>query len=132
VLPVQGEGRAADAAVQRALEDSAPSDLAPELERRLVALGRAVWIAEVTGAGRERWPGFFLAQDVVRPYTRVRIQAAIARRTEPHAGAPSRVRVQLVWAGASPGGQMRTLRPAAVTLTRSGSEEGGAAWKPVR
>ncbi|MEU4898553.1 hypothetical protein AB0B12_39215 [Streptomyces sp. NPDC044780] len=123
MLPPPGDGPAGDAAVQHALDRSSPPDLAPQTERRLVQLGRAVWTAEVTGRGRQRWPGYFLEAEV-RPYRRFRIQAAIARRAT-----GGRVVVHLVWAGASPSGTGDVdNRTARVFLTREGSSR----WTPTR
>ncbi|MDN3059397.1 hypothetical protein PH213_33655 [Streptomyces sp. SRF1] len=123
MLPPPGDGPAGDAAVQRALDGSSSPDLSPQAERRLVQLGRAVWTAEVTGRGRQRWPGYFPDAEV-RPYRRFRIQAAIARR----AGG-RRVVVHLVWAGASPSGSDDAdSRTARVFLTR----EGDSRWTPTR
>ncbi|MGW7600538.1 hypothetical protein [Streptomyces antimycoticus] len=123
VLPPPGDGSAGDTAVQRALDRSSPPDLSPEAERRLVRLGRAVWTAEVTGRGRQRWPDYFPDAEV-RSYRRFRIQAAIARR----AGS-RRVVVHLVWAGASPSGTGDAdNRTARVFLIRNG----GNTWTPSR
>ncbi|MFF4482936.1 hypothetical protein ACFY1A_38845 [Streptomyces sp. NPDC001520] len=123
VLPPPGDGPAGDTAVQRALDRSSAPDLSPQTEQRLVRLGRAVWTAEVTGRGRQRWPDYFLDAEV-RPYRRFRIQAAIARR----AGS-RRVVVHLVWAGASPSGTGDAdNRTARVFLVRNG----GNTWTPSR
>ncbi|MEV8059485.1 hypothetical protein AB0P37_24195 [Streptomyces antimycoticus] len=123
VLPPPGDGAAGDTAVQQALDHSSPPDLSPEAERRLVRLGRAVWTAEVTGRGRQRWPDYFPDAEV-RSYRRFRIQAAIARR----AGS-RRVVVHLVWAAASPSGTGDAdNRTARVFLVRNG----GNTWTPSR
>ncbi|WP_143712414.1 hypothetical protein [Streptomyces hygroscopicus] len=123
VLPPPGDGPAGDTAIQRALDRSSPPDLSPQTERRLVRLGCAVWTAEVTGRGRQRWPDYFTGAEV-RPYRYFRIQAAIARRAT-----GGRVVVQLVWAGASPSGTAAIdNRTARVFLTRNG----GSRWTPSR
>ncbi|MBL1120265.1 hypothetical protein JK364_49445 [Streptomyces sp. 110] len=123
VLPPPGDGPAGNTAVQRALDRSSPPDLSRQAERRLVQLGSAVWTAEVTGRGRQRWPDYFTGTEV-RPYRHFRIQAAIARRA-----AGGRVVVQLVWAGASPSGTDDIdNRTAQVFLTRNG----GSRWTPSR
>ncbi len=91
--------------------------------RDAVALAEQVWRADVTGAGRVRWPRYFSATAPARHlYTRVRIQAGIARRTD-----AGRVVVHLVWAGADPSGQYREGRTARVLLART--DHG---WEPVR
>ncbi|MFD8339269.1 hypothetical protein ACFV42_42600 [Streptomyces solisilvae] len=123
VLPPPGEGAAGDAAIQRALDRSSPPDLSRQSERYLVELGCAVWTAEVTGRGRQRWPDYFTGAEV-RPYRHFRIQAAIARRAT-----SGRVVVQLVWAGASPSGTAAIdNRMARVFLT----PDGGSRWTPSR
>ncbi|WP_438453162.1 hypothetical protein [Streptomyces asiaticus] len=123
VLPPPGDGPAGDAAVQHALDRSSSPDLSPQTERLLVQLGRTVWTAEVTGRGRQRWPGYFTDTEV-RPYRRFRVQAAIARR----AGG-RRVVVHLVWAGASPAGTDKLdNRTARVFFTQDGDNK----WTPSR
>ncbi|MEJ8640183.1 hypothetical protein [Streptomyces sp. MS2.AVA.5] len=125
LLPPPGSGPAADPLVQRALEQAMPPDLPAATGRELAALGRAVWNAEVTGIDRQKWPRHF-TQPVTAPYTRVRIQAAVARRNPDHAGTNTAV-VHLVWAGADPSGTYLDGRPATVRLTRE-----GVTWNPVR
>ncbi|WP_328863282.1 hypothetical protein [Streptomyces sp. NBC_00306] len=102
-----------------------PRDLPAGLSSRLATLGRAVWSAEVTGVGRQRWPRYF-TQPVTAIYTRVRLQAAVARRDPDHPGTNAVV-VHLVWTGADPSGTYLDSRPATVRLTRE-----GATWNPVR
>jgi hypothetical protein len=123
-LPPPGSGPAADPIVQRALDQAIPADMPTAIARRLTALGRAVWTAEVTGTGRQRWPHYFTttpAADAL--YTRVRIQAAIARQD----GSTGRALVHLVWAGADPSGTYLDGRTATVHFTRE-----GVSWNPVR
>lgn len=123
-LPPPGAGPVADRWVQRALADAVPADLPAATERRLVTLGRAVWTAETTGTGRDRWPGYFHPSATPAAiYGRFRIQAAIARRTS-----PGRVVVHMVWAGADPAGSFRDGRTATVHLT---NKETGL-WTPAR
>lgn len=122
-VPPAGDGPGADAAIQCVLEHSSPADLPRSVERDAVALAEQVWRADVTGAGRVRWPRYFSATAPARHlYTRVRIQAGIARRTD-----AGRVVVHLVWAGADPSGQYREGRTARVLLART--DHG---WEPVR
>lgn len=124
VLPEPGAGPRADPLVQRALERAVPGDLAPADERQLTVLGRAVWLAEVTGADRAKWPGYFPAAGMTSGYSRVRIQGLIARRdTEHQADAV----VHLVWAGADPSGTFLDGRTATLRFTRQ-----AGTWIPLR
>ncbi|WP_051807958.1 hypothetical protein [Streptomyces sp. NRRL F-2664] len=97
-LPPPGSGPAADPLIQQALDRASRPDLPPADEQRLVAAGRAAWLAET-----------------VR-YTRVRIQAATARRAPDRDGAV----VRLVWAGADPAGTCLDGRTAALHYIRNG------------
>lgn len=58
-LPPRGEGRAGDRPIQELLEHSWPADLPKRQAADLVAVGRAVLIADVTGVGRDRFPTAF-------------------------------------------------------------------------
>ena len=110
--------------MQRTLDHAIPADLPTATAKRLTALCRAVWTAEVTGAGRQRWPRYFTADAAADArYTRVRIQAAIARRD----GSASRAVVRLVWAGTDPSGTYLDGRTATVHFTREGET-----WNPAR
>lgn len=122
-VPVAGDGPGADAAIQQVLERSSPADLPPAVEGETVALAKRVWRADVTGTGRARWPRYFSATAPARHlYTRVRIQAGIARQA-----GPGRVVVHLVWAGSDRFGHYREGRTARVLLARI--DQG---WEPVR
>ncbi|WLQ53902.1 hypothetical protein P8A21_41055 (plasmid) [Streptomyces poriferorum] len=124
VLPEPGAGPRADHLVQRALDRALPRDRAAPAEAELTALGNAVWTAEVTGARRRRWPHYFRAPDAPAAYSKVRIQASIARRDRSRsAGAV----VHLVWAGADPSGTYLDGRTATVQFARQGET-----WTPVR
>ncbi|MFF3431435.1 hypothetical protein [Streptomyces sp. NPDC002602] len=117
-LPPPDSGPAADPIIQRALDRASTPDLPARDEQRLLALGRAAWLGETAG------------------YTRVRIQAATARRdTTPTPQAPTgtpqthqqvaatppvRAVVRLVWAGADPAGTFLDGRTATVLYTRNG------------
>lgn len=90
----------------------------------MTALGRAVWLADVTGTGRQQWRVYFAEASQRTPYTRVRIQAAIARRDPAR---PAGAVVHLVWAGADAAGTYLDNRNATLHVTRQ-----GATWKPVR
>lgn len=124
VLPEPGAGPRADPLVQRALERAVPADLAPADEWQLTVLGRAAWLAEVTGADRAKWPGYFPVPGMTSGYSRVRIQGLIARRdTEHQADAV----VHLVWAGADPSGTFLDGRTATLRFTRQ-----AGTWIPLR
>lgn len=125
-VPLPGDGQAADEEIQQVLEDSWPADLPAADERQLLADGRRLWRADVTGDGRGAWPGFFsgTAAAPSRTYTGVRLQAAIARR----AGAGTAV-VHLVWSGREVGGQARDGRVSDIYFTDA--EEDGS-WTPKR
>ncbi|GAA1264422.1 hypothetical protein GCM10009646_60390 [Streptomyces aureus] len=104
-LPPRGEGVAGDRAIQRLLERSWPADLPGEQAATLLALGRKVLLADATGLGRGQFPTAFPeavdgAGAVAPAFTRIRIQAAVARQ-DTRAG---QAVVHLVWAGADRGG----------------------------
>ncbi|MFE0462278.1 hypothetical protein ACFW1A_23800, partial [Kitasatospora sp. NPDC058965] len=101
-VPAVGDGPAGDVAVQAAFARLHPSDLSAADTEALVALGRDVWLAETTGAGRTRWPQYFsLGPAASAPYlySGVRIQAVAAHSAT---SAPDRARVDLLWVGTSP------------------------------
>ncbi|MEU4095914.1 hypothetical protein [Streptomyces sp. NPDC026673] len=123
-LPPPGAGPEADPLVQDAMNRAAAGNLAPATARHLVALAKAVWTADVTGAGRDRWPGYFTDPAPSTVYTRFRIQAAAAGRDPEH---PKDVVVRLVWAGADPAGMFLDGRTAAIRLIKE-----GPSWTPVR
>lgn len=128
-LPPRGEGRSADPQIQALLERTWPRDLPARTERELLAAGRAVLIADVTGIGRKNWPHLFDQDGAVAPaFSRVRIQASIARR----GSAPDRAVVHLVWAGADRGGTYSDGRIADITFTRTeNKQKGDAVWTPL-
>ncbi|MGW6479522.1 hypothetical protein ACWGDS_16720 [Streptomyces sp. NPDC055059] len=110
------------------LERSWPADLPKRQAADLVAVGRAVLIADVTGVGRDRFPTAFPARGgplVAPAFSRVRIQAAIARKDTTAKG---RAVVHLVWAGADRGGTYTDGRLADLTFQHS---QGDAAWTPL-
>ncbi|MFD6798643.1 hypothetical protein [Streptomyces cyaneofuscatus] len=118
-------GPGADPVVQRAVEDAISPDLPPDIAREVAELGRRVWLAEVTGVGRDRWPGYFPATVRSTLYARVRIQAAIGRRDQEGPG----VVAHLVWAGAGPSGTYMDGRTATVRFIRKGET---GTWTPQR
>lgn len=107
-LPPPGSGPAADPLIQQALDRSSTPDLPADEERLLLSLARTAWLAETAG------------------YTRVRIQAAIARRdtaqSPAETGGDSRegAVVRLVWAGADRAGTFLDGRTAALHYTQNG------------
>jgi hypothetical protein len=127
-LPPHGEGAAGDGAIQQTLEAAWPADLPTADERELLATGRALLRADVTGAGREKWPEVFPHSPSVAPAfatARFRIQAAIARQD----GRPNRAVVHLVWAGTDRGGTFTDLRISDWYFTRT-TTKGTPAWTP--
>ncbi|MFH8737587.1 hypothetical protein [Streptomyces sp. NPDC017964] len=126
-MPPRGEGRAGDRQIQEVLERSWPADLPKRQAADLVSVGRAVLIADVTGVGRDRFPTAFPAHSgplVAPAFSRVRIQAAIARKDT----MPGRAVVHLVWAGADRGGTYTDGRLADLTFNH---RQGDAAWTPL-
>ncbi|MFF1560957.1 hypothetical protein [Streptomyces sp. NPDC058279] len=107
-LPPPGSGPAADPLIQEALDQASPRDLPVDEERRLLDLGRTAWLGETAG------------------YSRVRIQAATARRdntpaVDPRTQQPLRAVVRLVWAGADRAGTFLDGRSAVVHFTQNGN-----------
>ncbi|MGW7208448.1 hypothetical protein [Streptomyces sp. NPDC054837] len=128
LLAPHGEGVAGDGAIQQSLEAAWPADLPATDERELLAAGRALLRADVTGVGREKWPQVFPRSPAVAPAfapAGFRIQAAIARREGRAEGAV----VHLVWAGMDRGGTFTDLRVTDWHFTRT-VKEGGPAWLP--
>ncbi|MEZ0092489.1 hypothetical protein [Streptacidiphilus sp. EB129] len=117
-----GDGPGADATVQQMLDRSSPADLPPALEHNLEQLGRQVWLADITGIGRQHWPRYFTVPGT-SGYTAVRIQAAIAR-----ADGTGKARVTLLWAGTSPASDTRIAQPGTVELTQQTS----GTWEPTQ
>ena len=123
-----GDGPAGDPALQVAFAQQRPSDLAPADAGQLTSLARALWTAETTGTGRERWPQYFLAAagaGRLYLYTDVRVQATAAHTVD---GSTDRARVDLLWVGTSPTGEYGDHRPATLIFTRSTT----TGWEPVR
>ncbi|MFJ8769571.1 hypothetical protein [Streptomyces clavifer] len=100
------------------------ADLAPADERELTAPGRAVWLAEVIGADRAKWPGYFPDPGMTSGYSRVRIQRLIARRDSEH---QADAVVHLVWAGSDPSGTFLDGRTATLRFIRL-----AGTWAPLR
>jgi hypothetical protein len=116
------DGPAGDHLVQAMLDAHSPHNLPPAVEQRLDQLGRAVFLADLIGQGRNRWPQYFTTAGA-SGYTSVRIQAAAARAT-----APNHAAVTLLWAGTSPAGDPEVGLPGTVLL----AQQGNGTWEPVR
>ncbi|MDG4859304.1 hypothetical protein P8605_14240 [Streptomyces sp. T-3] len=129
-LPPRGEGRTGDRAIQNVLEQTWPKDLPPAAEQELLAAGRALLLADTTGVGRDKWPTVFGSPregdaGVVAPaFSRLRVQAAIARRST----RPGRAVVHLVWAGADRGGTYADGRISDFVFTQ---QKGTDTWAPL-
>ncbi|MEV0449795.1 hypothetical protein [Streptomyces sp. NPDC050600] len=106
------------------LDRSSSADLPPAVAHHLTTLAAQVWIAETTGAGRERWPDYFADPHLRAPYRDVRIQAAIARRAR---GQESRAVVRLVWEGTNSSGETKDSRTGMLSFEDHRNE-----WQPVR
>ncbi|MFB7998987.1 hypothetical protein ACFC4G_39970 [Streptomyces sp. NPDC056002] len=96
---------AGDRAIQQLLERSWPADLPGEQAATLLAMGRKVLLADATGLGRGQFPTAFPevadgAAAVAPAFTRIRIQAAVARQGTRAGWAV----VHVVWAAADRGG----------------------------
>ncbi|RAG81221.1 hypothetical protein DN069_33875 [Streptacidiphilus pinicola] len=104
------------------LDAHSPHNLPPQVEQHLDQLGRAVWLADLTGQGRTQWPHYFTTPGS-SGYTSIRVQATAA-----HATGPRRAAVTLIWAGTSPAGDPEVGLPGTVLLT----QRSGSTWEPVR
>ncbi|KAB1141146.1 hypothetical protein F7R91_33610 [Streptomyces luteolifulvus] len=126
-LPPHGEGVAGDRIIQQSLEAAWPADLPARDDAQLVAAGRSLLTADATGIGRSKWPQVFGNQDqaIAPAFSRLRVQAAIARRDQK----PDRAVVHLVWAGADRGGTYTDRRITDWYFTRT-STKGSTTWTP--
>lgn len=111
------------------LERAWPADLPAAQAEALVATGRQVLIADTSGVNRQRFPTAFpdtaSASSVVAPaFTRIRVQAAIARTDPAH---PDRAVVHLVWAGADRGGTSTDGRISDIPFRHA---QGDSTWLP--
>ncbi|MFE9558444.1 hypothetical protein ACFYMW_36440 [Streptomyces sp. NPDC006692] len=113
------------------LDRSWPRDLPEDDEQQLLAAGRRLLAADATGVGRDAFGALFPPGErrvVVPAFTRIRVQAAIARIDPAH---PDRAVVHLVWAGADRGGTYTDGRLADLSFTRTPSQNGATVWMPV-
>ncbi|MEU6680889.1 hypothetical protein [Streptomyces sp. NPDC046925] len=127
MLPPRGEGPAANHQIQRLIEEAWPADLPAPLEEHLRRDGAALLRADATGIGRDRFPAVFGQQPdqaVAPAFSRLRIQAAIARK-DTRAG---RAVVHLVWAAADRGGTYTDGRISDFTFRRP---KGDGPWTPL-
>jgi len=113
-----------DAELQRLLDQTSSPNLPHDQEKALVALASRVLIADVTGKGREEFPGYWQGEPPVRqPITNIRTQAGIARAQQ---GRPDRVDVTLLWAGRDHSGKDLDRRRALIRLAYANGR-----WVPV-
>ncbi|GAA2349596.1 hypothetical protein OKJ48_02665 [Streptomyces kunmingensis] len=127
-LPPHGEGVAGDRAIQQLLERSWPPDLPAGQAVALTAAGRKVLLADVTGLGRAVFPAAFPPNErpatVAPAFTRIRIQAAIARKDSE----PGQAVVHLVWAAADRGGTYTDGRLSDIAFRH---DPGDGTWTPL-
>ncbi|MEV0254716.1 hypothetical protein AB0H82_10700 [Streptomyces sp. NPDC050732] len=119
-------GRATDREIQQQLQSAWPADLPAAQEQQLRHQAAALLQADATGVGRARFPRLFGARPtgaVAPAFSRLRIQAAIARRD----GAADRAVVHLVWAAADRGGTFTDGRTSRYAFHRS---KGAGTWMP--
>jgi hypothetical protein len=112
-----GDGPGGDHLIQALLEAHTPRNLQSGWNS-----GRAVWLADITGRGRERWPAYFTTAGT-SGYTDVRVQAAAA-----HATRTGQSEVTLLWAGTTPAGNPEAGLPATMRL----AQQPDGTWEPVR
>ncbi|MWA07677.1 hypothetical protein E5671_00220 [Streptomyces sp. BA2] len=90
--------------------------------------GALLLYADATGVGRDRFPEIFgrrPAQQVAPAFSRLRIQAAIARQDKDAKTSSGRAVVHLVWAAADRGGTYTDGRISDLYFHRP---RGGAPW----
>lgn len=114
-------GPVSDAYLQQVLAGTSPTDLAPGQEQALVALGRRVLLADLTGVGRSAFSGYFDGP-ATTTWRQVQINAGIAR-TAP--GQRTLVDVTLIWSATTPAGQPVTRQRSVVRLHYD-----GRGWSP--
>jgi hypothetical protein len=114
-------GPVSDGYLQQVLAGTSPTDLAPGQEQALVALGRRVLLADLTGVGRSAFGGYFDGP-ATTTWRQVHINAGIAR-TAP--GQRTLVDVTLIWSATTPAGQPVTRQRSVVRLHYD-----GRGWSP--
>lgn len=118
-LPV---GQLSDESLNRALRTASPSNLDPQLEKPLLVLATAALLADLTGAGRERFSDYLPGEPLTWIYRDVRVQGAVACRID-----DVRVETHLLWAGVSPDGQHLERQTALIRLRYFRQS-----WRPLR
>ncbi len=108
--------------LERALRASEASNLDPKLDQPLLSLAKAVLLADLTGVGRERFPGYLPGPPPVLVYRDVRTQAGVARRID-----DATVEAHLLWAGRKPDGEYVERRTAIIRL-----RYGDRSWAPIK
>lgn len=110
-----------DAGYAASIAEMARSDLEPALFRETTAIGVAVLTADVTGKGRERWPGYWPPGPYRPCCEALRIHAAGAR-----SDGPDQVLVRVLWSADRIGStQAVRYRESLVPLSRR-----AGAWEP--
>ncbi|NEB78973.1 hypothetical protein G3I40_27690 [Streptomyces sp. SID14478] len=129
-MPPRGEGRAGDRAIQQLLEQSWPADLSAAQAKQLLDTAAKVLRADATGLGQDAFPSAFPSaahSGAVSPaFTRIRIQAAIARQDPAR---PGQTLAHLVWAAADRGGTYTDGRLADIPFTHRTGD--ATAWTPL-
>jgi len=115
-------GQVNDGYLNRALRASESSNLDPQFEQPMLALARSALLADLTGVGRERFPGYLPGHAPARAYEEVRVQAGVARRVD-----AVTVETHLLWAARSPGGEYIERQTAIIRLRYVGQS-----WIPIR
>ncbi|MFN2506261.1 MAG: hypothetical protein ABR540_18950 [Acidimicrobiales bacterium] len=100
-------------ALAKTIADPARSDLPGPLFQELAALGVAVLEADVTGRGRERWPGYWPPGPFRPCCAAIKVHAAGARSD---AGRPDRAIVRVLWSAERLVGERIRPRETAVPL----------------
>lgn len=108
-------GEVSDAVLLHSLQLSRQANIPPTLEKRLVALGGKVLLADVTGTGRKAFPDYFKGAPATDRWRDCRIRAGVGERYDNRTDAAL---IHLVWAGTSPEGERDDRRPATVLLVR--------------
>ena len=105
-------GPVSDRYLQRVLTRTSPADLPAGQEQALVALGRRVLLADLSGAGRDQFPGYFDGP-ATTSWTRVHVHAGIARTV---AGRDDQIDVTLIWSATDPTGRPAVRQRSVVRL----------------
>lgn len=118
-------GPVPDAFVQGLLDvaqTAAPPALPAATGNAAVRAAKRVLVADLTGTGRDRFPGFW-SEPIRSAWSRIRVQGDTAH---PAGSDPARVTVTLIWAGTSPTGDRVERRRTVIIM-----ELAGNSWSPV-